>query len=140
MTLSHLSLIHLLEKVSKGYNVRVKEWKDARIASNNWYACMDNNTQSDGTSSDSESESDSSWKSLSPITSSDDHDFSDSSSSGDQESLSASDNESSLAPPDFCPQQTSSTTPSDSSCLHHQGLFIECTPCYLNKLWFGSVK
>ena len=32
LTVSHASLIHLLERVGKGHDSRVKEWKDAVTA------------------------------------------------------------------------------------------------------------
>ena len=64
---------------------------------------------SDHSLSDSDSESDSSWQSFSPITSDDDDDFSVSSSSGDEESISHTDDEPSPAPPNTTPQHMGSS-------------------------------
>lgn len=97
-------------------------------------------SESDESSSDSNS--DSSWKSFSQITS--DDDFSCDSSSGDQESVSSCDDEhfpdlSNTTPP---PQQAeTSTTQISSSHLHHQGSFtIDCGVIYIYTFYLGKWK
>ena len=94
-----------------------------------WITSLDRSVlSSESDDSTNDSDSDSSWKSFSPITSDDDNDDSDdgglSGDSDDEESVSGSDDENVPEPSNTSPQQTEpSTAPDAHSRLNKRGAF-----------------
>ncbi|XP_064384807.1 uncharacterized protein LOC135333715 isoform X2 [Halichondria panicea] len=112
VTVSHSSVIRMLDKVGEGFDAQVKEWRDRLVStldSGNeiqiqrapWITCenddIDRPTASTSDDSDTDSDSDSSWKNYSPITSGSedegDDDLRSNSSSSDVSNFDSSDEE-----------------------------------------------